>query len=90
MRRGIGGRKVYVAVGCLLVLRRRMREDRGWRSGMKRLTSTLCLLAVLASCPARAAEPANFLFLDADDMSEHRELMARPDIAGGQIIYSWR
>ena len=53
-------------------------------------TATWCILALLAALPARAAEPANFLFLDADDMSDHRDLMARPDIAGGQIIYLWR
>jgi len=57
---------------------------------MKLRAATLCILALLAAFPARAADPANFLFLDADDMSAHRDLMARPDIAGGQIIYSWR
>lgn len=57
---------------------------------MKRLRATSCILALLAAFPARAAEPANFLFLDADDMSDHRDLLARPDIAGGQIIYPWR
>jgi len=57
---------------------------------MKLLTSISCALALLAACPTRAAEPANFLFLDADDMSDHRDLLARPDIAGGQIIYPWR
>ena len=57
---------------------------------MKRLTTTACILVLLAALPARAAEPVNFLFLDADDMSDHRDLLARPDIVGGQIIYSWR
>ena len=57
---------------------------------MKRLTATACILVLLAALPARAAEPVNFLFLDADDMSDHRDLLARPDIVGGQIIYSWR
>jgi len=57
---------------------------------MKRLAATACILVLLAALPARAAEPVNFLFLDADDMSDHRDLLARPDIAGGQIIYSWR
>ena len=50
----------------------------------------LPITALIASEPARGAEPANFLFLDADDMSEHRDLLSRRDIAGGQIIYSWR
>jgi len=57
---------------------------------MRLLTSTWCVLALLTAFPARAAEPANFLFLDADDMSEHGDLLARSDIAGGQIIYAWR
>ena len=57
---------------------------------MKRLTSICCALALLAACPARTAEPQNFLFLDADDMADHRDLLARPDIKGGQIIYLWR
>jgi hypothetical protein len=47
-------------------------------------------MALLVAFPARAAEPANFLFLDSDDMSDHRDMLARPDIAGGQIIYPWR
>lgn len=34
--------------------------------------------------------PTNYLFLDADDASDHRALLARSDIAGGQIIYPWR
>ncbi len=46
-------------------------------------------LALLVLVPAWAA-PANYLFLDADDASEHRALLARPDIVGGQIIYPWR
>jgi hypothetical protein len=46
--------------------------------------------ALFAAFPVRAAKPASFLFLDADDMSDHRDMLARPDIAGGQIIYPWR
>jgi hypothetical protein len=55
-----------------------------------RLISSCFLMAFLLALPARAAEPANFLFLDADDVSDHRDLLARPDIAGGQVIYPWR
>src|SRR5438270_1291631 len=60
------------------------------RGGFFMLALALALTALLAASPARAAKPANFLFLDADDMSDHRDMLARPDIAGGQIIYSWR
>src|SRR4051812_40021829 len=52
------------------------------------LTVTSAVLSGPTS--ARATEPANFLFLDADDMSDHRDMLARPDIVGGQIIYPWR
>ncbi len=55
-----------------------------------KLLSAWCVLALLSAFAARAAEPANFLFLDADDLSDHRALLVRPGIAGGQIIYPWR
>jgi len=51
---------------------------------------SLALPALFAARAEPVGDPANFLFLDADDASEHRELLARPDIAGGQIIYPWR
>ncbi|MDR3528535.1 MAG: hypothetical protein P4L57_14790 [Rhizomicrobium sp.] len=57
-----------------------------------KLLATACLVA-MAITQARAEppkDPTNFLFLDADDASDHRDLLARPDIAGGQIIYPWR
>jgi len=60
---------------------------------MKAPTVVLCVMAVLTIVPALAeppADPANFLFLDADDASDHRDLLARPDIAGAQIIYNWK
>ena len=60
---------------------------------MKALTVVLCAVAMLTAVQARAkppADPANFLFLDADEASDHRDLLARPDIAGGQILYPWR
>ncbi|HEY1212223.1 MAG TPA: hypothetical protein VGE93_01195 [Bryobacteraceae bacterium] len=60
------------------------------RSGFLMVAVAVAATALSAAFPARAAEPANFLFLDADDMSDHRDMLARPDIAGGQIIYSWR
>lgn len=50
-------------------------------------------IVLLALIPARAAphgDPANYLFLDADDAADHRAMLARPDIEGGQIIYPWR
>ena len=53
-----------------------------------------CLLAlVIAAGSARAADradPANFLFADSDDLASHTPLMERPDIAGVQIVYTWK
>src|SRR5438105_5045022 len=60
------------------------------RGGLFMVALAVAATALLTAFPARAAEPANFLFLDADDMSDHRDMLARPDIAGGQIIYPWR
>jgi hypothetical protein len=60
------------------------------RGGLFMVFLPVATTALLAASPARTAEPANFLFLDADDMSDHRAMLARPDIAGGQIIYPWR
>lgn len=52
--------------------------------------TSIAAAALVASFPAQASGPANFLFLDADELSEHRDLLAQPDIAGAQIIYPWR
>lgn len=60
------------------------------RAGFFMVVAGVAATALVATDGARAAAPANFLFLDADDMSDHRDLLARSDIAGGQIIYSWR
>jgi hypothetical protein len=53
-----------------------------------------CLLAlVIAAGSARAAgraDPANFLFAGSDDLLTHTTLIERPDVAGVQIVYSWK
>jgi len=51
------------------------------------LAQTLLLAAAL---PALAAEPLNFLFLGGDEPQEHQALLARTDIAGAQIVYTWK
>lgn len=50
---------------------------------------------LLAACAAAfslpiLAAPANFLFLASGDLDDARALLARHDIAGAQIVYSWR
>jgi hypothetical protein len=47
-----------------------------------------CLTAMPAL--AQAAEPANFLFSGAGELASIETLIARPDIAGVQVVYSWK
>ena len=44
----------------------------------------------LGARAAEPAEPANFLFLDSDALSMNATLVERTDIAGVQIVYSWK
>jgi hypothetical protein len=59
---------------------------------MRRTHHPLRLLAgaLALSAAVHAAEPENFLFMDSDDLARHADLIARPDIAGVQIVYSWK
>jgi len=54
------------------------------------MTSRLLVLLLLLSPGLQAAEPQNFLFMGAGDLAEHEKLISRPDIAGVQIVYSWK
>ena len=46
------------------------------------------LLCVL--CTGAAAAPLNFLFTNSDDLVTQGPLLRRPDIAGAQVVYSWK
>lgn len=48
------------------------------------------LVLSLASGIAAAADPANFLFTDSDDLVNRPALVERPDVAGVQIVYTWK
>lgn len=49
------------------------------------------LLALLASsAEAQAQAPVNFLYMSSGDLPGAEALLARPDIAGAQVIYNWR
>jgi hypothetical protein len=48
------------------------------------------LLFIATASPAAASEPANYLFLGGDELTAHRTLLERPDIAGAQRVYTWR
>ncbi len=37
-----------------------------------------------------AAAPQNFLFTNSDDLEKQVSLLRRPDIAGAQLVYSWK
>jgi len=51
-------------------------------------------LLLLIPCGGLAAEkpahPANFRYMGAGDLEQFREVLTRPEIAGVQIVYSWR
>src|SRR5689334_2552948 len=53
-------------------------------AGMIRLA-----LLLLCATSATAAEPQNFLFVGSE-LAEHTRLLERPDIAGAQVVYSWK
>jgi len=42
------------------------------------------------ACPAAAGEPLNFVFLGGDEAQAHQRLLARADISGAQIVYTWK
>src|SRR5213078_2412103 len=44
----------------------------------------------LASGVAAAADPANFLFADSVSLATHARVIARSDIAGAQVVYTWK
>jgi hypothetical protein len=48
------------------------------------------LLLILLAASAQAAEPQNFLFAGSDDLVSRLALIERPDIAGVQIVYTWK
>jgi len=53
----------------------------------------LSLLASSFAMPAAASttgEPVNFLYVGAGELERHRPLLRRPDIAGVQVVYSWK
>src|SRR5262249_132801 len=37
-----------------------------------------------------AAAPLNFLYRGSGDLPQYEKLLARPDIAGVQVVYNWR
>src|SRR5215218_8934788 len=54
---------------------------------------TLILRALLlcTACSAAAgAAPQNFLYTGSDDLPSLSSLLRRPDIAGVQVVYSWK
>lgn len=58
------------------------------RASARRFFSSAVLLCLL--CSGAAAAPRNFLFTNSDDLRAAESLLRRPDIAGAQLVYSWR
>lgn len=52
--------------------------------------ATLLALFALGARADESPEPANFLFLDSDALALNAALVERSDIAGVQIVYSWK
>lgn len=60
---------------------------------MKILTCFTIAGAIILSLRAAAIAgpaPENFLFMSSGDLAASRELLARPDIGGVQIVYNWK
>jgi len=57
-----------------------------------KLSTTLsaAALALLTAIPALAQGPQNFLYTGAGDLPSHEAILARPDIAGAQVVYNWK
>lgn len=53
-------------------------------------TALIALPALFIAHAALAAAPQNYLYTSSGELSEHRALLARPDIQGVQIVYSWK
>ncbi len=59
---------------------------------MRAPIALLALLTLLTGSAhaAGSTEPSNFLFADSESLASHAELVERKDIAGVQIVYSWK
>ncbi|QIG81118.1 hypothetical protein [Stakelama tenebrarum] len=58
------------------------------RTGL--LAILLALTTIRPSLAQDRPDPRNFVFLGGDAAADHAALIARPDIEGAQIVYSWR
>lgn len=67
-----------------------LKERRALRGVFFRLPLVSVLLLCALWPAAAAAAPQNFLFADSDDLSSLGPLLRRPDIAGVQVVYSWK
>lgn len=58
---------------------------------LRTLLSLLAMTSFVGAVRAGAAhDPVNFLFADSDDLVTRRALIERPDVAGVQIVYTWK
>lgn len=54
------------------------------------LALAVAALSAIPACPATAQDPAHFIFAGGGPVEDHATLLARPDIAGVQVVYTWR
>ncbi len=63
---------------------------------LRRMTRTLpsglrrCALVAALYAGIAVAAPQNYLFVSSDELASHATLIQRPEIAGVQIVYSWK
>jgi hypothetical protein len=68
-------------------------HDKVETSMIRRTLASLLLASIAFAGVARAEpghDPVNFLFADSDDLVTRQSLIERPDIAGVQIVYTWK
>lgn len=68
-------------------MRRAVVAASGWRA----LVLALMLIAFPAwAAPKVEGPPRDFLFVGSGELQAHSDLLQRPDIAGAQVVYSWK
>lgn len=66
-----------------------VRHDR-WRRRGRLLLLGVSLIAFSVRAEPKVETPRNFLFLGSGELQAHAALLQRPDIAGAQVVYSWK
>ena len=57
---------------------------------IRRALLPLMAMTLLCARATAGADPVNFLFTDSDELASHAASIDRPDVAGAQIVYTWK